>query len=237
MMLQHLHLLMVLAMFTQSLVVAQNTDNDDLGFDLLMSGVGGEEVIRRALVVNGTIPRWLNGKLIQNGGGRFEWPTTQRNLTNAGDGYAKLDVFTFRNGTIEYTSKFATTGWFNQSTKLQDIAPSLTFGVPSPERSSDKTGLPNVLASNDNLAVNVVTIQDRILLLSDRPGSIEFHPDTLEFDQVKSSMPPFSRKILAYFVFWTILFSRFERPLTLISVFFNIYHTLGYFSFNIFRFI
>ena len=192
MMLQHLLLLLVLALFTQSLI-AQNIDNDDLGFDLLMSGVGGEEVFRQSLTVEGNIPRWLNGKLIQNGGGRFEWPTTQRNLTNAGDGYAKLDVFTFTNGSVEYTSKFATTGWFNKSTKIEDIAPSLTFGIPSPERTSDKLGLPNVLAPNDNLAVNIVTIQDRILLLSDRPGSIEFHTDTLEFDTIKSSMPgPFN---------------------------------------------
>jgi carotenoid cleavage dioxygenase-like enzyme len=162
---------------------------NDLGFDLLMSGVGAPEVFNAQLPFTGTIPTWLQGTFIQTGGGRFEWPTSQRNLTNAGDGYAKLDVFTFHQGTVKYTSKFATSSWYNQSEKIQDIAPSLTFGVPSPPRKSDKEGLPNVLAANDNLAVNVVTMQDRILMLSDRPGSIEYHPDTLEFDKIKSSMP------------------------------------------------
>lgn len=169
---------------------ASVTDTDDLGFELLMSGIGGPEVIRRDLKVEGTIPEWLNGILVQNGGGRFEWPSQlHRNLTNAGDGYAKLDVFTFSNGTATYTSKFSRSAWWNKSVAIDDISPSLTFGVPEPPRHSDKEGLPNVLAPNDNLAVNIISIQDRILMISDQPGSIEFNPHTLEFGKHKSPMP------------------------------------------------
>ena len=94
----------------------------DLGFELLMSGIGGPEVIRHELKVEGTIPGWLNGILVQNGGGRFEWPSQlHRNLTNAGDGYAKLDVFTFSNGTATYTSKFSRSAWWNKS--VVDLCP------------------------------------------------------------------------------------------------------------------
>ena len=46
-----------------------------------------------------------------------------------------------------------------------------------------------MLASNDNLGVNVVAMQDRVLMLSDQPGSIEFSLDTLEFGKHQSSMP------------------------------------------------
>ena len=46
---------------------ASVTDTDDLGFELLMSGIGGPEVILRDLKVEGTIPGWLNGILVQNG--------------------------------------------------------------------------------------------------------------------------------------------------------------------------
>ena len=163
----------------------------DLGFNLLLSGFGADEVIRQDLAVEGTIPQWLDGIFIQNGGGRFEWPNAlRRNLTNAGDGYAKLEVFTFKNGSVQYTSKFARSDWWNKSIEIDDIAPSLTFGKPDPPRRSDRLGLPNVLASNDNLAVNIISIQERLLMVSDQPGSIQFSPDTLEFAPHASPMPP-----------------------------------------------
>ncbi len=176
------------------LPVLGSAADPDLGFDLLMSGVGGGEIMRHALVPDegaGAIPAWLSGTLVENGGGRFAWPnpSLRRNLTNAGDGYAKLDVFTFADGSCTYTSKFARSAWFNNSVKIDDIAPSLTFGVPAPPRKSDAQGLPNVLAPNDNLAVNVIGIQDRVLMLSDQPGSIEFSLETLEFGKHQSSMP------------------------------------------------
>ena len=122
---------------------------------------------------------------------QFEWPNKiQRNLTNAGDGYAKIDMFQFHsNGRATYTSKFARSAWFNKSVEINDIAPSLSFGVPQPPRTSDKEGLPNVLASNDNLAVNIIAMQDRILMISDQPGSIQFNSSTLEFYKHMSSMP------------------------------------------------
>ena len=148
---------------------------------------------RLRIIATGKVPYWLDGILIQNGGGRFEWPNKlRRNLTNAGDGYAKLDVFTFSNGTVTFTSKFARSGWFNKSAEIDDIAPSLAFGKPEPPRLSDRTGLPNVLASNDNLAVNIISMKQKLLMISDQPGSIEFDPDTLEFGKHTSPMPPHS---------------------------------------------
>ena len=166
---------------------------EDLGWDLLMSGVGGAEVLREPLIVEGSIPVWLKGTLIQNGGGRFEWPNSlRRNLTNAGDGYAKLEVFTFDRGAVTYTSKFVRSGWWNKSVAVDDIAPSLAFSQPQPPRLSDRLGLPNFLASNDNLAVNVISIQQRLLMISDQPGSIEFDPATLAFGKAASPMPPHS---------------------------------------------
>ena len=55
-------------------IVAFATDikDEDLGFELLMSGIGGGEIIREEIKVEGNIPIWLDGTLIQNGGGRFE---------------------------------------------------------------------------------------------------------------------------------------------------------------------
>ena len=183
-----LKLALLLALSARALTAPSS--DPDLGFDLLMSGVGGGEIIRQTLKVEGEIPSWLEGTLVQNGGGRFEWPSKlRRNLTNAGDGYAKLDVFQFSNGSVTYTSKFSRSQWWNKSVEIDDISPSLTFGVPEPPRKSDKEGLPNVLASNDNLAVNVIAVQDRILMVSDQPGSIEFSQETLEFGKHKSPMP------------------------------------------------
>ena len=121
-----------------------------------------------------------------------QWPNKlRRNLTNCGDGYAKLDVFRFDgSGGVSYTSKFARSAWWNKSVAIDDIAPSLSFGTPDPPRSSDRIGLPNVLASNDNLAVNIISVQGRLLMISDQPGSISFDPNTLEFGKAASPMPP-----------------------------------------------
>ena len=148
-------------------------------------------MLRQDLTIEGAIPHWLDGIYIQNGGGRFEWPNKiRRNLTNAGDGYARLEVFTFNNGTVQFSSKFARSDWWNKSVEINDIAPSLSFGKPDPPRLSDRIGIPNFLASNDNLAVNIISIQQRLLMISDQPGSIQFSPSTLEFAPHSSPMPP-----------------------------------------------
>eukprot|EP00933_Yihiella_yeosuensis_P067233 TRINITY_DN7197_c0_g1_i1.p1 TRINITY_DN7197_c0_g1~~TRINITY_DN7197_c0_g1_i1.p1 ORF type:complete len:594 (+),score=85.17 TRINITY_DN7197_c0_g1_i1:48-1829(+) len=165
------------------IVVAFASEDPDLGFGSLLSGPGAGEIIRQDVTeqVIGKIPTWLDGILIHNGGGRFEWPESGRKLTNAGDGYGKLEVFTFKNGSLEYTSKFTRSKWWNDSVAEKDIAASLAFSPPDPLRMSDKLGLPNCLAPNDNLAVNVVAVGGEVQLLSDLPGSISFNPQTLEF--------------------------------------------------------
>lgn len=164
--------------------------DSDLGFHLLLSGPGAGEVARQPIDVEGVIPQWLDGIFLQNGGGRFMWPGSGRELTNAGDAYAKLEVLTLHNGSVEYTSKFARSDWWNKSVAKDDIAPSLTFGKPHPPRMSDRFGLPNIFpAKNDNLAVNLVTVGGDILMVSDMPGCIRFDPHTLEFDKAASPMP------------------------------------------------
>ena len=44
--------------------------DSDLNFELLMSGIGGGEILRQNLTVEGTFPSWLTGTLYQTGGGR-----------------------------------------------------------------------------------------------------------------------------------------------------------------------
>jgi carotenoid cleavage dioxygenase-like enzyme len=170
---------------------AAGAPDPDLGFSLLFSGVGDGEVIREDITdkVIGNVPNWLDGVFIQNGGGRFEWPGTGRKLTSPADAYAKLEIISFLDGRVEYTSKFARTKWWNNSVKENDIAPSIAFSPPSPPRLSDKLGMPNVLAPNDNLGVNVVTVGGQILMLSDQPGCISFDSNTLEFGRAAKPFP------------------------------------------------
>ena len=44
--------------------------DSDLNFELLMSGIGGGEILRQNLTVEGTFPSWLSGTLYHTGGGR-----------------------------------------------------------------------------------------------------------------------------------------------------------------------
>lgn len=74
--------------------------------------------------------------------------------------------------------------------KIDDIAPSLCFAPPKPPRSSDeRLQMRNVLAPNDNYAVSVMPVGGRALLLSDMPGSIEVHTDTLIFEKANKAGP------------------------------------------------
>ena len=52
----------------------------------------------------GSLPSWLNGRLIRNGPGLFEIGDTK--LNHWFDGMALLHSFTIQSGKVTYTSKF-----------------------------------------------------------------------------------------------------------------------------------
>jgi hypothetical protein len=49
-----------------------------------------EEVADRPITVQGSLPTWLNGRLVRNGPGRWRAPDGSRTLCHAFDGLAKL---------------------------------------------------------------------------------------------------------------------------------------------------
>lgn len=66
-----------------------------------------EETDPVTLDVAGDLPEWLSGTLYRNGPGRFE--VGGRDLTHWFDGFALLRRFEFREGGIEYSSRFPET--------------------------------------------------------------------------------------------------------------------------------
>ncbi|ADJ14908.1 carotenoid oxygenase family protein [Halalkalicoccus jeotgali] len=63
-----------------------------------------EETDSLSLEVMGELPDWLSGTLYRNGPGRFE--VGDRTLTHWFDGFALLRRFAFRDGGVEYSSRF-----------------------------------------------------------------------------------------------------------------------------------
>lgn len=74
-----------------------------------------DETDSERLAVEGELPDWLSGTLYRNGPGRFH--VGDRALTHWFDGFALLRRFEFRNGEIEYTSRFADTDAYRGATE------------------------------------------------------------------------------------------------------------------------
>ncbi|MEM4780542.1 MAG: carotenoid oxygenase family protein [Halalkalicoccus sp.] len=81
-----------------------------LGFRSFDAETDGE-----SLAVAGDLPGWLSGTLYRNGPGRFH--VGNRALTHWFDGFALLRRFEFRDGEIEYASRFPETDAYQAATE------------------------------------------------------------------------------------------------------------------------
>jgi len=119
--------------------------------------------------------------------GKWEWDSADgavRSFTQSGDGFGKVEVFDMSGSSLDYSSVFIKSKWYNDSVKMDDIAPSLAFGQTKPPRDSDiKRQYRNLLAPNDNYAVSLMPVNGSVLLLSDMPGCIIFDPYSLTFEK------------------------------------------------------
>ena len=158
------------------LLLAGRARGYGVGFAKLFEDAPGEVADAR-LAVDGHLPAWLEGTLVRNGPGQFNFG--KRQATVAFDGFAKLHRFRISGGQVVYSSRFLRSDSFNRTAKIQgDLAPMKTFGALDPCLSifGKAQGL---FAMNDNMLVNVVKVGESYLALSDAVGALEFDLDSL----------------------------------------------------------
>lgn len=70
-------------------------------------------------VLTGKIPKWLNGKLLMNGPGKYYFG--DRRLSHMFDGMALIQKFTIKDGKVTYQNKFLESKAYKQNTESGDI--------------------------------------------------------------------------------------------------------------------
>ncbi|XP_077448043.1 carotenoid-cleaving dioxygenase, mitochondrial-like isoform X3 [Stigmatopora argus] len=70
-------------------------------------------------MIQGTIPHWINGSLLRNGPGNFEFGDTRYN--NWFDGMALLHKFKMENGRVTYTSRFLRSDAYKKNSERDRI--------------------------------------------------------------------------------------------------------------------
>lgn len=127
------------------------------------------------LPVEGTLPDWLDGCLLRNGPGRFEVGGDR--VAHWFDGLAMLTRFGFSDGAVSYTNRFLRSREYRTVTEQGQLAGG-QFGTANGGlvgRLRDWL-LPSV---TDNANVNVLSVGDRQVAITETRLGVEFEPDTL----------------------------------------------------------
>ncbi|XP_076083227.1 beta,beta-carotene 15,15'-dioxygenase-like [Mytilus galloprovincialis] len=138
-------------------IVSSSQEKDPSGFrDFFRTNL--EEFDNKPLTFSHPVPSWLKGKLIRNGGARYE--VGARSFTHAFDALAKLHSFTFHgNGTVSMSARFLRTTYFNESIAANTIAPYAQFGPLNPR--FDMIEKMEAIANQiDNLNVNIYRVRN-----------------------------------------------------------------------------
>ncbi|HKU18011.1 MAG TPA: carotenoid oxygenase family protein [Candidatus Saccharimonadales bacterium] len=134
------------------------------------------------LEVKGTLPKWLQGKLVRNGPALFEVGKTS--LQHWFDGFGMLHGFTISNGEVYYQSKFIESPEY-MNDQAKGKVETVTWGTASdPCRSIFRRFFANFSAVPSNTPVNVVKIGQRYFATSDIATLNEF--DLKELDTLST---------------------------------------------------
>lgn len=136
--------------------------------------------------VTGHIPEWVNGTLLRNGPGKYEFG--KHAYKHWFDGLALLHAFVIDKGEVMYRSKYLRTQAFVNGEERKRIvyAEFGTAAVPDPclnifSRFFSYFTLPE---RTDNSAVNVFKMKGKLFANSDSPNMAEVDPTTLDLLEI-----------------------------------------------------
>ncbi len=138
------------------------------------------EIIATDLIVEGKLPKWLNGNLYRNGPGKFDYPDTK--LIHWFDGPAMVSQFSFANGGMTYQNKFVRTDIYQDSARLGKMS-AIEFGT-DPRSMITRLGdlFKGALPISDNVNVNFLKIQDKLLAITG--GAAHYQLDSRTIDTI-----------------------------------------------------
>lgn len=135
------------------------------GWNLLFGTSVLNETQQYSLHFDNPVPKWIKGSLIRNGPARYEMG--KRSFLNLFDGFGKLYSWQFPgNGSAFFSAKFLGSECYNESLKINDIAPYQTFDdlVPPMGFFEKELALSHGL---DNMNINVYNFSGDCVVLSD----------------------------------------------------------------------
>lgn len=131
------------------------------------------------LPVEGTLPAWLEGRLLRNGPAQFE--IAGKRCNHWFDGLAMLHRFQIGDGKVVYRNRFLKSKQYEAATERQTFAYD-QFGT-NPQRGwvgTLLTTLDYALSYGNNNVVNFGVFGGAFVAISETPLAVEFNPDTLE---------------------------------------------------------
>jgi beta,beta-carotene 9',10'-dioxygenase len=144
----------------------------ELGYQSL-----SDEIAVDDLVVEGTLPAWLQGSLLRNGPALFEGEA--RGVRHWFDGQAMLHRFTVAEGRVSYANRFLRTRAYRAMREEGQIG--FSEFATDPCRSMFKRLMtvfdPGI---TDNSLVSLTTLGQRHYAMTEAPMAVEFDPRTLE---------------------------------------------------------
>ncbi|XP_063341247.1 carotenoid-cleaving dioxygenase, mitochondrial-like [Pelmatolapia mariae] len=135
-----------------------------------------------ATKLEGTIPSWINGKLLRNGPGKFEFGETHYN--HWFDGMAMLHQFKIERGEVTYMSRFLQSDAFKKNSKRDRIIMSEfgTLAMPDPCKNFFQRFLSHFekFEPTDNASVSFVKYKGDYYVSTETNFIHRVNPETLE---------------------------------------------------------
>lgn len=129
--------------------------------------------------VEGQIPGWLTGSLLRVGPGKFE--SAKQKARHPFDGLALLTRFTFNNRSVLHSARFLQSDYYQRHQKSGKFNWSVFTQDPCKQRFWSKlAGFFTSKEIFDNANVNVGTINDNFVTMTETPLPVVFNPKTLE---------------------------------------------------------
>uniref|UniRef100_A0AAX7T580 Carotenoid-cleaving dioxygenase, mitochondrial n=1 Tax=Astatotilapia calliptera TaxID=8154 RepID=A0AAX7T580_ASTCA len=135
-----------------------------------------------ATKLEGTIPSWINGKLLRNGPGKFEFGETHYN--HWFDGMAMLHQFKIERGEVTYMSRFLQSDTFKKNSERDRIIMSEfgTLAMPDPCKNFFQRFLSRFekFEPTDNASVSFVKYKGDYYVSTETNFMHRVNPETLE---------------------------------------------------------
>lgn len=136
-----------------------------------------KEVPRIPLACQGTIPSWLNGRLLGTGPAQFELGKSMTKYWF--NGLAMLHSFVFEKGTLYYHNKFLESAYYKRCMKNGKFDSNMSTEKPK----SFFSRLTSVLMTSDpydNGTIALTKLHDKFVALTETPLQVAFDPTTLK---------------------------------------------------------